>query len=460
MADEMEKLYQERLQRYVTAMRNEKPDTVPIRPFVAEFTAKYAGYTCQEVTHDYEKAFAAARKCAADFDWDAVVGNMVYGWTGLTQGHRAEVLRGARASTCRPTPAFQYLEPPEDEAWMRPDEYDAADRRPHRLPVQRLAAAGLRRRRRRRASRPRSATTCRSSRAAWPCCSYFMRLRHARRSCCGRESGTVSAISGILKAPFDIIADKLRGYRGPVHGHVPPAGQGAGRLRGPGAAPAARGALAGPTRRRTCRSGCGCTAAACRSSRRSSSRSSTGPRSSRSSRSSGPSGHQTLFYAEGEWNPNLKYIAQLPDRSIVYHVDRGDIFEVHRAVGHKFCLSGGIPNDLLAFGTPDDVAGLLQEGDRRRGPRRRLHHGRQRHHAGRNEGREPAGHDRFHAGIRSVLKMNEQQPTNRPPGVCIPWEEKLGELPKLQGDEQLVQRVWEDVDSLAYTYIWQCLLSF
>ena len=28
------------------------------------------------------------------------------------------------------------------------------------------------------------------------------------------ESGTVSAISGILKAPFDIIADKLRGYRG------------------------------------------------------------------------------------------------------------------------------------------------------------------------------------------------------------------------------------------------------
>ena len=28
------------------------------------------------------------------------------------------------------------------------------------------------------------------------------------------ESGTVSAIAGILKAPFDIIADKLRGYIG------------------------------------------------------------------------------------------------------------------------------------------------------------------------------------------------------------------------------------------------------
>ena len=69
MAKDMEQLYGERLKRYVTAMRNGKPDRIPIRPFVAEFTAKYAGYTCQEVAHDYEKAFAAARKCAADFDW-------------------------------------------------------------------------------------------------------------------------------------------------------------------------------------------------------------------------------------------------------------------------------------------------------------------------------------------------------------------------------------------------------
>src|SRR5678815_5745705 len=80
-----EQLYQERLARYVTALRNEKPDRVPIRPFVAEFTAKYAGMTCQEVVHDYNKAFEAAVKCAKDFDWDAVVPNMVYVWTGLTQ---------------------------------------------------------------------------------------------------------------------------------------------------------------------------------------------------------------------------------------------------------------------------------------------------------------------------------------------------------------------------------------
>ena len=66
-------------------------------------------------------------------------------------------------------------------------------------------------------------------------------------------------------------------------------------------------------------------------------------------------GIQTLLYAEGTWNPNLKHIKQLPEKSVIYHVDRGDIFEVHRAVGEKFCISGGIPNDLLAFGTPEEV---------------------------------------------------------------------------------------------------------
>ena len=66
-------------------------------------------------------------------------------------------------------------------------------------------------------------------------------------------------------------------------------------------------------------------------------------------------GHQVLFYAEGHWNAHLKSFAELTDASIIYHVDQADIFEVHEAIGHKFCLSGGIPNFLLAYRTPDDV---------------------------------------------------------------------------------------------------------
>ena len=56
--------------------------------------------------------------------------------------------------------------------------------------------------------------------------------------------------------------------------------------------------------------------------------------------------------------------------------------------------------------------------------------------------------------------MQEKTEISRKPGVCIPWEEKREELSRIQGDEEVFKTVWEDVDSLAYMYIWQVLLSF
>lgn len=56
--------------------------------------------------------------------------------------------------------------------------------------------------------------------------------------------------------------------------------------------------------------------------------------------------------------------------------------------------------------------------------------------------------------------MSEKKEPKIKPGVCIPWEQKLKELPEISGDKQLVERVWEDIDALAYVYIWHCLLSF
>lgn len=38
-------------------------------------------------------------------------------------------------------------------------------------------------------------------------------------------------------------------------------------------------------------------------------------------------GHQVLFYAEGNWDHHLESFAELPSMSIIYHVDRGDIFK-------------------------------------------------------------------------------------------------------------------------------------
>ena len=57
MSKEFQNLYQERLNRYTTAMQNEKPDKIPICPLVAEFVAKYAGYNNQENKNECQKIF-------------------------------------------------------------------------------------------------------------------------------------------------------------------------------------------------------------------------------------------------------------------------------------------------------------------------------------------------------------------------------------------------------------------
>ena len=64
------------------------------------------------------------------------------------------------------------------------------------------------------------------------------------------------------------------------------------------------------------------------------------------------------------------------------------------------------------------------------------------------------------ADEEGASRMSQQKKPKSRPGICIPWEEKLKELPELTGDKELFRRVWEDNEALAYTYIWHCLLSF
>jgi len=471
MAIDMEQRYAERLNRYVTAMQNGRPDRVPIRPFVAEFAAKYAGYTCQEVTHDYEKAFAAARKCAADFDWDATVGNMVYVWTGLTQaiGLRYYAIPGIDIS---PDYGFQYKEPSEDDAYMQPDEYDQLIEDPtgflYNVWLPRVAAPVSAR------GQPTSlANNLSFLKGGMAMLSYFGAFG-AQAARLRSESGTVSAIAGILKAPFDILADKLRGYVGLAMDlfERPEKVQAACEALAPHLAHVA---LSGADPAKQVPVGYwmhrGCV-----------------PFISHKQfdtlywptlrpiiEALWAAGHQTLFYAEGNWNAHLASFADLPAGSIVYHVDQADILEVHRKLGHKFCLSGGIPNFLLGYGTPaqvrdrckeviDGVAGdggyimdasaIVQNDAKVENIRAMTEFTRE--YGVYRGGAAPAPAP----GKPAKDPLRGFPVSARRPGTCLPWEEKVKELPPISGDAGLVRKVWEDVDALGYMYIWQVLLSF
>jgi hypothetical protein len=292
-----------------------------------------------------------------------------------------------------------------------------------------------------------------------------------------QESGTVSAIAGILKAPFDIIADKLRGYVGLTKD----------MLTQPDKVLAACEALM-PHLLHVARSSAdpnrqvpvgfwmhrGCVPFVTPAQFDSHYWPTLKPIIEELWRH----GHQTLFYAEGDWNHHLDRFAELPDASVVYHVDRGDIFEVHSKIGHKFCLSGGIPNTLLSYGSPDDVRARCKEvidGVARDGGYimdasaiiqndARIENIRAMTDFTREYGVYSSGSSR----PRSTVPAEMSDPRNTSghvqrrigPGVCIPWENKLKELPTIQGDTDLVQKIWEDIDALGNLYIWHCLVSF
>ena len=402
-----EQLYQQRLKRYLTAMANGKPDRVPIRPFVAEFTAKYAGYDCQQVAHDYNKAFDAALKCAADFDWDAIVPNMVYVWTGLTQaiGLRYYGIPGIHIPA---DTGFQYREPPEDQAFMRADEYD----RFIANPVEFLYNVWL----------PRvsedvapigSPSTYRNNlsfvKGGMGMMQYFGAFG-PQIAAMREQSGTVSAIAGILKAPMDILADKFRGYIGLCEDLI----------ERPEKVRAACDALA-PHLLHIAMSGADPAGQV--------------PVSMWMHRSCVPfishkhfeeihwptlkpiieglwaAGHQTLFYAEGKWCPHLDSFAELPAGSHRLPLRPGR--HLRGAQEDRQAVRPQRWRAEFPAGLPQRTGGqgLLQEDHRRGGPRRRIHHGRQRHRAERRQDREHPRHD----GVRSrVRRVRRGEPFRRP----------------------------------------------
>lgn len=473
-------LYLERQRRYLTALRNEKPDKIPIRPFVAEFTGKYAGLTCQQVAHDYNLAFEAAVKCAKDFDWDAVVANMVYVWTGLAQ---AAGLRyyGIPGINIPHTTGFNYIEPPEDQAFMREDEYDALIDDPtgflYNVWLPRVSTE---------VAQIGQPATYRNNlalvKSAMAMMVYFYafgpQIQRLRDEC-----GTVSAIAGIFKAPFDIIADKLRGYVGLT---MDMATQPDKVLKacealmphlvnvGLTSADPAKQVPIGFWMHRGCvpfitpkqfNSHYWPTLKPC-------------------IEEFWKHGNQTMFYAEGKWDHHLDDFATLPERSILFHVDQGDVFLAHRKLHHKFALSGGIPNVLLSYGKPAEVrahckkvidgvaqnggyimdASAIMQDDTSVENLRALTDFTREYGVYSSSATTPADVNQLRpchgAEVSKLTGLTGHPATRIKPGICLPWEVKQKELPPITGDQDLVRRVWENVESLGNTYIWQMLLSF
>src|SRR5205085_6870191 len=146
----------------------------------------------------------------------------------------------------------------------------------------------------------------------------------------------------------------------------------------------------------------------------------------------------------------------------IYHIDRSNPGRVQEILGNRFCLSGGVPNTLLAFGTADDVksqcrrlietlgaaggyimdAAAIMQNDTtienlRAMTDATLEFGVYRSPSAPNGSYSVAAPLARGNGIPAWIAHASSHP-----GACLGWEEKLKDLPPLSGNPDLVRRVW------------------
>jgi uroporphyrinogen-III decarboxylase len=62
-----------------------------------------------------------------------------------------------------------------------------------------------------------------------------------------------------------------------------------------------------------------------------------------------------LLFAEGRYDNRLEIIKDLPRGKVIWHFDRTDMFRAKKILGDNACIAGNVPASLLCTGTPKAV---------------------------------------------------------------------------------------------------------
>jgi uroporphyrinogen-III decarboxylase len=123
---EAEKLYKERVTRFIKAIKLEEPDRVPVMLPVEFYPALYAGANLKKVMYDYDELKRAWLKFMHDFDMDSFIApSLVFPGPVMDMiDYKLEKWPGHGLAD--DAPIYQYIE----GEYMPPEEYDALIRDP------------------------------------------------------------------------------------------------------------------------------------------------------------------------------------------------------------------------------------------------------------------------------------------------------------------------------------------
>ncbi|OIQ60715.1 methylcobalamin:coenzyme M methyltransferase [Moorella thermoacetica] len=339
-----EKLYQERLQRYTTAMECGKPDKVPITFPLGEWVVKYTDTTIQEAYYNFDRTTEITCEIIRDLDFDLMYSALNLWWPPMFNaiGSKLYKFPGIHLEE---NSQYQYIE----EENMKPEDYDEFIDNP----TEWLANKFLPRINEEFANPGsyRATAALIKSVAAFAMANDKSAKASEKLA---KEFGVVPYGTGMTKAPFDTLGDALRGMKGILldlrrrpekilaaceaiipHNIAYAMITAAGDTTLPCFAPLHRGAYPFLSMEQWEKY--------------------YWPSLKAVIEGLWARGKRMFFFAEGNWTPYLEKIAELPDKSIVFVIDATDAKKTKEVLGGRFCLYGGVPTTLLTYGTPEEV---------------------------------------------------------------------------------------------------------
>ncbi|NLH28116.1 MAG: uroporphyrinogen decarboxylase [Syntrophomonadaceae bacterium] len=453
MMEDKKKLFEERLKRYQGAIALAPVDRVPIAAGANYFAETYSGLTKQQFVYDSSKWMEADKKFVEDFpEVDALRSGRIWGPLHDIVGYNMYKLPGRDLP---PDVQFQFIEGER----MKADEYDLLISNPGQFLLERVLPRVFN-----ELKEPGSMRAHVAFLKAGMAQMYLAGAMKQRALHLQNELGMPQPMVGVMLAPFDMLADGLRGLKGimtDIHRRPDKVLEACDAII-PDMVNAAL-ATADPLRRypifMPLHRGCHPFLSPKQFD------TFYWPSLKKAMLMLIDAGYTIRAFLEGDWSPNWHHMRELPKGKVLCDIDGpGDIFKAKADFGDCQCIAGGLSDSLLILGTPDEIRERV----------RKLCEV-----VGRDGGfimnggcciPYDAKPENYRAMIDATLEYGrysdrtdfEIQCDPNPPagwkppkaGVITPWEVKKAELGHIYGDEELIKGPWEMFERMAYNWLW------
>jgi len=453
MSEDTKKIYEERLGRYQAAIALEPVDRIPIAVGSNYFAEVYSGNTNQETIYDPEKWLKAEEEFVRAFpEIDVLRNNRIYAPMLDAVGCRTYKLPGRDLP---PRSQFQFVE----DEYMKPDEYDVIINDPMEFMMDRWLPRVLGELSQENTARAKMALI--KGGMAQVMMGEVMKNRALHLQ---NKFGMPQPMQGFFLAPFDVLADTLRGLRGillDLYRHADKVQEACDvlvdemvNLALATADPLKRYPIFVPTHK------------ACFLSPKQFEQF-YWPSFKKTMEKLIDAGYTIRAYLEGNWGAHWKHFLELPKGKVLCDIDtQGDIFKAKKEIGHHQCLAGGIPDTMFILNTPEEMrehVKMLCETVAKDGGII-INGGCQIPYDTKPEN--------YRAMIDAVIEYGTYDTSIKPtpkdnsqsgikviePKMLTPWEVKKEELGGVQGDEDLIRSSWEMFEKMGYAWVWQWVL--